>query len=168
MAEAEDDIEVINTGYGGKAKLLIIIAALVVLILIGVAAMMFFSDDKVTEDDVEVEIVEVKKSPIYYAVDKPLIVNFSDQSQGAVRYLSIKLKVMARDQEVIDAVALHEPAIKHELLLLFFSQNYDELSTPEGTKALQEKVLSTINQLLKAEQIQGELDAVYFTSLLMQ
>lgn len=166
MAETQEDIEVTEEG-GGKSKLIIIIIAVVVLVLIGVGAMMFLGDDKPAEE-AETEVTAVKQSPIYYAVEKPLIVNFSDQSQGAVRYLSVKLKVMARDQAVIDAVTLNEPAIQHELLMLFFGQKYDELNTPEGTKALQEKTLSTINEVLKAEQTEGELESVYFTSLLMQ
>lgn len=166
MAETQDDIEITEEG-GGKSKLLIIIIAVVVLVLIGVGAMMFLSDDKPT-DDSETEITAVKQAPIYYAIEKPLIVNFGDQSQGAVRYLSIKLKVMARDQAVIDAFTLNEPAIQHELLLLFFAQKYADLNTVEGTKILQEQTLSTINKVLKAEHTTGELESVYFTSLLMQ
>lgn len=165
MAEKQDDIEVTEKS-GNKSKLIIIIIAVVVLILTGVVALMFVGSDDKTET--EVEISTIKQPPIYHSVEKPLIVNFSEQSQNAVRYLSIKLKVMARDQVVIDAVALNEPAIQHELLMLFFGQKYDDLSTPEGIKALQDKTLSIINEVLKAEQTIGELDSVYFTSLIMQ
>lgn len=167
MAETQDDIEVTEEG-GGKSKLMIIIIAVVALILIGVGAMMFLGGDEKPAEETEAEVSAVKQPPIYHAVEKALIVNFSDQSQGAVRYLSIKLKVMARDQTVIDAVTLNEPAIQHELLLLFFGQKYNELNSPEGKKALKAKTLSTINEVLKAEQTLGELDSVYFTSLLMQ
>jgi flagellar FliL protein len=170
MAEKQDDIEVTEEG-GDKSKLkIIIIIAVVVIVLIAVAAALFLGGDDETAEGAEVttDVSAVKQPPIYHAVERPLIVNFSDQSQGAVRYLSIKLKVMARDQVVIDAVTLNEPAIQHELLMLFFGQKYDELNTPEGVKALQEKTLSTINGILKAEQTIGELDSVYFTSLIMQ
>ncbi len=85
-----------------------------------------------------------------------------------MRYLSVKLKVMARDQLVIDAFTLNVPAIQHELLMLLLGQKYDELSTPEGTKVLQQHTLTTINEVLKAEKTSGELESVYFTSLLMQ
>ncbi|RKZ77668.1 MAG: flagellar basal body protein FliL, partial [Gammaproteobacteria bacterium] len=94
------------------------------------------------------------------------ITNFSDQSQGEVRYMQIKLKVMARDQQVIDAFKLHLPAIQHELLLLFHGQNYDELTA--GTKELQKTTLNKINAVLKPEKLQNKIEAVYFTSFLMQ
>jgi len=164
MAETQDDIEVTEES-GGKSKLLIIIIAVLLLALAGVGAMLFFAGDKSVE---EAEVAIVKQTPIYYALDKPLIVNFGDQSQGAVRYLSVKLKVMARDQTVIDAFTLNEPAIQHELLMLLLGQKYDKLNTPEGTKVLQQQALSTINEVLKAEKTSGELESVYFTSLLMQ
>ena len=166
MAETQDDIEV-GEASGSKSKLLIIIIAVLVLALTGVGAMMFLGG----EDKAAVEneaAVTVKQTPIYYTLEKPLIVNFGEQSQGAVRYLSVKLKVMARDQLVIDAFTLNEPAIQHELLMLLLGQKYDELSTQEGTKALQQQTLITINEVLKAEKTSGELESVYFTSLLMQ
>ncbi len=167
MAETQDDIEIAEEG-GSKTKLLIIIIAVLVLALAGVGAMMLLGGgDKPAVED-ESAAVEVKQTPIYYTLEKPLIVNFGEQSQGAVRYLSVKLKVMARDQQVIDAFTLNEPAIQHELLMLLLGQKYDELNTAEGTKTLQEKTLATINEVLKSEKTSGELESVYFTSLLMQ
>tara|TARA_R110002050_G_scaffold9504_1_gene33342 strand:- start:496962 stop:497465 length:504 start_codon:yes stop_codon:yes gene_type:complete len=164
--ETQDDIEIAETG-GNKSKLLIIIITVLVLALVGVGAMMLLGGDKPAEEN-ETAAATIKQTPIYYTIEKPLIVNFSEQSQGTVRYLSVKLKVMARDQLVIDAFTLNEPAIQHELLMLLLGQKYDELNTQEGTKALQQQTLKTINEVLKAEKTSGELESVYFTSLLMQ
>jgi flagellar FliL protein len=166
MAETQDDIEIIEEG-GNKSKFLIIIIAVLILMLAGLGAMMFLDDDKSAVANESVAVA-VKQTPIYYTLEKPLIVNFGEQSQGAVRYLSVKLKVMARDQLVIDSFTLNEPAIQHELLMLLLGQKYDELNTVEGTKTLQQKTLVTINEVLKAEKTSGELESVYFTSLLMQ
>ncbi len=168
MAEQED-IEVVDEKKGGS-KLLIIIAV-ILLAIIGLAVMMFLGggDDKATEDGESAETAEVvKQKPIYYTVDSPFIVNFKDQSNDAVRYLQIKLKVMARSQEVIDSFTLHEPAIKHELLLLFYSQNYDELNTVEGTKALRKLALVKVNEIISEDVPDYQLENIYFTSLIMQ
>jgi flagellar FliL protein len=167
MAETQDDIEIIEEG-DNKSKLLLIIIAVLVLALAGVSAMMLLGVGKPAVEGEESAAVAVKQTPIYYTLEKPLIVNFGEQSQAAVRYLSVKLKVMARDQQVIDAFTLNEPAIQHELLMLLLGQKYDELNTTEGTKTLQEKTLATINEVLKAEKTSGELESVYITSLLMQ
>lgn len=166
MAEQKDDIE-INPGKGRK-KLLLAGIILLVLIVAGLATAYLLSSG--ADVDGTAPAAEAPKAaPIYHEVKDPFIVNFSKQSNDAVRYLQIKMKIMARDQKVIDAFVTHEPAIVHELLLLFFSQNYDDLNTSEGTRALQENTLKTINQQLSS--LAGEhtgLEAVYFTSLVMQ
>jgi flagellar FliL protein len=83
--------------------------------------------------------------------------------------MQVKMKVMARSQAIIDSVKVHLPAIQHELLMLLYSQNYDDLQSSEGTQALQEACRQTINQILQSESsLEGELEAVYFTSFIMQ
>lgn len=164
MAEQKDDIEI--QPAKSKKKLLIIIAVLVLAIGGAAAAFLLTGSD----DDTSAETADAPKAaPIYHEVKDPFIVNFGKQSNDAVRYLQIKMKVMARDQQTIDDFVTHEPAIVHELLMLFFSQNYDDLNTSEGTRALQEATLNTINQQLSslAGNTTG-LEAVYFTSLVMQ
>jgi flagellar FliL protein len=168
MAEKQDDIEVAEVQADKKTKLLIIVIAV---LLIAVAALMVVmllgGDDKAQAETETSE--QVKQPPIYHSVEEPFIVNFSEQSNGAVRYMQVKMKVMARDQMVINAFTYHLPALQHELLALFYSQNYDDLQSSEGTKALQQQCLDTINQVLKAETtLENELEAVYFSSFIMQ
>ncbi|NQY27013.1 MAG: flagellar basal body-associated FliL family protein [Piscirickettsiaceae bacterium] len=167
MAETQDDIDATEES-GGKSKKMMIIIAVVVLALIGGGAMMFLGggDDAASDEKAE-NVAPVKQAAIYSEVKDPFIVNFSQQSNDVARYLQVKLKVMARDQAVIDAVQLHMPVIQHEFLLLLYSQNYDDLTT-NGTKALKVTTLTLINDILKAENVENELKAVYFTSFLMQ
>ena len=166
MAETKDDIDLVDENNGKSKKLIIIIAAAV--LIVGGAAAAFFMMGDSTEQAETASAEPIKQAPIYHAVDKPFIVNFSNQSKGAVGYLQIKLKVMARDKAALDAFKLHTPAIKHELLMLYFSQNYDTLNTREGTEALRQQTLETANKILKDEQHTNLLEAVYFTSLIMQ
>jgi flagellar protein FliL len=171
MAEQEqiDDIDIVGDEKDNSKPLIIIIAVLL-LAIIGLAVMIFLSDDDKAAEETETESKTLtKQEPVYHAVNTPFVVNFSDQSQGKVRYLQIKLKVMARSEKVIEAFKLHSPAIKHELLLLFYGQNYDSLNTSEGTKALQQLSLEKINELLSLDPtLEGNLEAVYFTKLIMQ
>jgi flagellar FliL protein len=166
MAEKKDDIDVAEKS-GGNSKLLIIIIAVLVIALAAVGAMLLMGGDEKPEEAQTTSAAPVKSSPIYYAVETPFIINFYEQSKGAVRYMSVKLKVMARDQAVIDTLTLNMPMIQHELLLLFYAQDYQTLSTM-GTKDLQDKVLATINETLAKDFGANQLEAVYFTSFLMQ
>lgn len=168
MAEIQKDIE-LKQGMSKKTKIIMIAGIVVLLAVIGGGVYWWLTKDAVPADATEAAINAPKATPIYHEVIAPFIVNFSEQSNNQVRYLQIKMKVMARDQATINLFALHEPALVHELLMLFYSQNYDELSTTEGTQALQQASLETINNFLKQQQdsIPG-LEAVYFTSLVMQ
>jgi len=168
MAEEQANDGAAEEASGGKSKMLIIIAA-VVIILGGVAAFLLMGgDEKPDEAATDDAAAVVKQAPIYFSIEKPLIANFSAQSNEAVRYLSVNVKVMARDQATIDAFTLHLPAIQNDLLLLLFGQKYDELNTSAGKKALKKEALTTINAVLKAQGYDGEINAVYITKLLMQ
>ncbi|EMR11971.1 flagellar biosynthesis protein FliL [Methylophaga lonarensis MPL] len=162
MAEQKDDIELVEPKK--KSRLMLIVIAAVVLLLVAVGAGYFL-----LSGDSDAETTPVRGPAIYHSIDSPFIVNFADQSDSAVRYLQIRMKVMTRDQKVIDAFVHHEPALQHELLLLFYSQNYDDLNTTQGTQALQQSSLELINEFLRTESgIQDGVEAVLFTSLIMQ
>lgn len=165
MAETQDDIEVAEKS-NKTAKLLIVVIAVLLLAVIGLGAYMLLANGDSTAENSK---TAMKQPPIYFSIDDPFIVNFSKQSNEQVRYMQVKMKVMARSQAVIDGVKTHLPAIQHELLMLLYSQNYDDLQTSEGTQALQQACLETINRILQSEaSLEGELEAVYFTSFIMQ
>ncbi|WP_297808293.1 flagellar basal body-associated FliL family protein [uncultured Methylophaga sp.] len=166
MAEQKDDIDVAEPANNKTIKLLIGLIAVLLLAVIGLGVFMLMGNG---EADPATEQSSAKQAPIYYSIDDPFIVNFSEQSDEQVRYMQVKMKVMARSQAVIDSVKVHLPAIQHELLMLLYSQKYDDLQTSEGSQVLQQACLETINRILKSEtSLEDELEAVYFTSFIMQ
>lgn len=168
MAEQKDDIEVAEDKSAKTTKLLMVIIAVLLLAVVALGVFMFMGNDDASDNDTASESL-TKQAPIYFSINDPFIVNFSEQSQNQVRYLQVKMKVMARNQTVIDAVKQNLPAIQHELLLLLYSQKYDDLQSSEGTQALQQACLETINRIIKSESsLEDELKAVYFTSFIMQ
>lgn len=164
--ETKEDVDIAE--QGGKSKKMLFIIIGVVLLLGGGGAAFFLMGGEEAPAEEAAEAKPVKQKAIYHTVEKPFVVNFQKQSSNAVKYMQIKLKVMSRNQDTIDAFQLHMPAIQHELLLLFFSQNYDALNTKEGTRALRKEALNTINTILTNEGVEEGLKAVYFTSLIMQ
>jgi len=166
MAEKKDDVEVVDEASGGKSKKMIIIIAVVALALIGGGAALFLGGgDEASEEEV-VDATPVKQAPIYHSVEKPLIINFKEQSNKAVSYLRFNIEVMARDQATIDAFKLHLPAIKHDVLLLLLGQKYDTLKLPDAGDKLQEETLTIVNNILTSHE-SGNVEAVY-TDLFMK
>ena len=168
MAEQKDDIEVAEPANKKTIKLLIGLIALLFLAVIGLGVYMLLGGDEADPASSE-STASAKQPPVYFTIEDPFIVNFSEQSDEQVRYMQVKMKVMARSQAAIDHVKIHLPAIQHELLMLLYSQKYDDLQTSEGSQALQQACLETINRILKSEtSLEDELEAVYFTSFIMQ
>ena len=116
----------------------------------------------------EDEIPAAAPTAIYYAIPKPFTINFLNQSHKKARYLQIKVTLMARDQEVIDNAKLNLPMLQDALRSLFSEQSFETVSTIKGRKALQADALKTIKTLLKQETGNEKLDAVYFTSFILQ
>ena len=168
MAEEEkqDDIEITEDG-GNKKKLLIIIIAVVIVAIIGIVAMLFLGGDEDKEASAESEVTATPTA-VYYPLPEPITINFQRQSKKKVRLLQIKVALMSFDKDVIASAELNLPMLQDSLTTLFTEQTLEAINTVEGRKALQATALKSLNTLLKEEVNAGKLDAVYFTSFIMQ
>lgn len=105
---------------------------------------------------------------IYYAIDEPFTINFLNQSNQKARYLQIKVTLMAHDQEIINSAELNLPMLQDALRALFSAQTSETINSVAGRKALQNASLTTVKTILKQETGKDNLDAVYFTSFVLQ
>lgn len=105
---------------------------------------------------------------IYYAIEEPFTINFLNQSNKQVRYLQIKVTLKSTDQAAIDGAKQNLPMIQDALLDIFSDQSYEQAISVEGRIALQQQTLNTIKTLLKEEIDNDAIDAVYFTSFILQ
>lgn len=126
------------------------------------------SDEEDEEDDEEDDSEEedVVMPAVYLPIDPAFVVNFA--SQGKARFLQISVEVMTREAEVPEQVKLHMPAIRNNLVLLFSAQTFDSVSTLEGKEVLREEALEVIQEILEEETGDVGIEAVYFTSFVMQ
>lgn len=104
---------------------------------------------------------------IYVSFDPPFVVNF--ESGGLVRFLQVAIQVMTRNPHTAEALKLHDPVIRNDLLLLLGNQKYETVSTREGKEQLQHQALEAIRHIVKANGGEAEsVDSVLFTSFVMQ
>jgi len=107
-----------------------------------------------------------KASAIYVPMAPPFVVNIGNAD--ASNFLQIEMQVRAKNQGAVDALKLHDPQIRNALLLLLGGQQVGDITSREGKEALQKKVLEEIQRILKHETGKTGVDAVYFTSFVMQ
>lgn len=102
----------------------------------------------------------------YIAMDPAFVVNLAD-SDG-VKYLQADVQLQTRDPDTAAAIALHTPLIRNRLLLLFGQQTSQQLTGRTGKERLQVQALSEVRSVLRAQHAADKVDALLFTSLVIQ
>jgi flagellar FliL protein len=102
----------------------------------------------------------------YIALEPAFVVNFEDQ--GAIRFLQVSVEISTRDPKVVEAVKLHMPAIRDQLIVLFSGSDYATLASREGKDQLRQQALETLKKILKAQGAPDALEGLYFTNFVMQ
>jgi len=180
MAEEETTTEQPAKG-GGMMKIILIVNA--VLLLLGIAVgvtyfLMSGKDDKATQQDTEV-IADAAPAatpekpaehqggnPIYVPLNPAFVVNFENQQQ--VSFLQVDVQVMTYDPDVEAALKIHMPRVRNALLLLFGGKQYHEINTREGKRKLASEAIKEIKRVLQEVGAPTDVEALYFTSFVMQ
>jgi flagellar protein FliL len=156
----------------GKSKLIIIVAAVITLLLLGggaAAYFLLFSGEKTPAGDVATEQATAEeattKAPVQYlALDPPFVVTLP----GKPKLLQVGISVSFRGDKLGEFVTHNDPMIRNSLLNLLSTVDANALRERAAKVALQKKMLDDVNRILKQLRAQGQVDALYFTSFVMQ
>lgn len=171
MAEEDTQVAAQQSGGGMMQKLLMGGGALV-LIVVGVVAgpsVMNLVSPPEGESPDEVAVEAPSSRPeLYTSLHPPLVVNFKD-SYGDDHFMQVTLEVMARDQDVINSVREHAAVIRNDLILLYTSVIYEEVTTREGKEKMLADGLAQVQEIMAERLGDGpNVEALYFTGLVIQ
>ncbi len=167
---AEEEIQEEGEKKGGMGKMLMFGGVGVLLVAVGifVGPMVMKSDEPAAGADGEEAVVEVSnKPPIYQTLHPPLVINFKDEV-GDAHFMQVTMEVMSRDQDVINLVREHTPAIRNALILLYGQSIYEEIVTREGKEKMLSDGLAEIQRVILENTGQEGVEALYFTALVVQ
>lgn len=102
----------------------------------------------------------------YLGLEPAFVVNL--ESGEDAHYLQVEVQLMGRDAHALEAAKVHVPMLRNALLLLFGQQKPADLTTRAGKEKLQKDALAEVQKVLKAETGKPVIEAVYFTSFVMQ
>lgn len=102
----------------------------------------------------------------YLGLDPAFVVNL--ESGEEAHYLQAEVQLMARDAQALEAAKIHVPLLRNTLLMLFGQQKSADLATRAGKEKLQQAALAEVQKVLTAETGKPVVEAVYFTSFVMQ
>lgn len=109
---------------------------------------------------------EAIKPPAYHRLEPAFVVNVTDN--GTLRYLQVEVQVMSREPEIFAAIDAQGPAIRDALLTLFAGYPYAQLVTVDGREQLRNDSLVTLRKALADDSRAAAVEAIYFTSFVMQ
>jgi flagellar protein FliL len=101
----------------------------------------------------------------YHTLETPFTSNLNNSD--AFVQLSLGVSTFY-DVRVIDAVKLHEPAIRSAVLMQLAAADDIMLASPQGRQQLQRDLTRVVNQVLRERTGFGGIDNVYFTSFVVQ
>lgn len=151
-----------------KALWLMVVVAFAALAAGGAGAYFFLGKDSTADATEGGQKKAAPKQPAQYVkLDPPFVVNF--EAKGLMRFLQVTVEIMARDPVTIDVVKKNDPMIRNDLILLFGSQRYEDISTREGKEKLRADALQVVADVIDAEGGEGaKVEQLFFTSFVMQ
>lgn len=102
----------------------------------------------------------------YLPISPAIVVNLNDNV--TMRYLSVDMELMSRENAGIDAAKLHMPRIRNTLIMLFTQQKYDDIVDRQGKEELQKQALAAVQAVLKEETGSVQVQGLFFTNFVMQ
>ena len=119
--------------------------ALIAVITLSVGGTWYFlGTSNATSEPVPVHDTAAKQAAVYEELVPAFVVNF--HSAGKPRYLQVSVALMGRDKAELEALKVHMPTLRNQLVMLFSSQDFDELNSPLGVELLKQKYTVTINK----------------------
>lgn len=150
---------------GGKRMMLIV--GVVLLVVLGIGGFMLVGQRSVQAKAAGAPAtVAVSAVAVYLPLDPAFVVNFQDDD--ATRYLQVGVTVMSHDPAAIQAMKDNDPVIRNALVILFSSQTFAELGNTAGKQKLQAQALTAVRKIVADKIGKPGVDALYFTSFVMQ
>ena len=105
-----------------------------------------------------------RQQALFFKLKPSLITNV----QGAASYLRCDIQLMTKNEDKLEQIRLHEPALRHELLLLLGDQQGDQVKTNKGKEKLRKSALKAVNEVMGGMDCKTCIDNLYFTSFFVQ
>ncbi len=152
----------------GKLKLILVIVAAVLLAIgLSVGATWYFMHSAKSTPEVAPEAASnLKPVAIYEPMAPAFVANFNQN--GRQRYMQVSITLLARNQADLDALKVHMPVIRNNLVMLFSAQSFDTLATPVGQEMLRQKATASVQEVAQKEVGKVVVEQLLFTNFVLQ
>jgi len=102
----------------------------------------------------------------YLKLDPALVVNIEDAD--IIRFLQVDTQLQFAAQESQAMIEKHLPAIRHEMVMLLSGQPAVEIKTAAGKEKLRTSALLAVQKVMQENTGNPVVDALYFTTFVIQ
>ena len=165
---AKSDAAVKDPATKGKLKLIIlIVVALLLAIGLSVGATWYFMHSNQSKPVAVAETAPVGKQPaIFESMAPAFVANFNQN--GRQRYMQVSITMLARNQADLDALKMHMPVIRNNLVMLFSGQDFATLASPVGQEMLRQKATASVQEVAQKELGKVVVEQLLFTNFVLQ
>ncbi|MBK5416546.1 flagellar basal body-associated protein FliL [Pseudomonas sp. TH31] len=168
MAKSEAAAVVKDPATKGKLKLIIaIVAAVLLAIGLSVGATWYFMHSAASKPAVVAETAPAGKQPAVFEPMAPAFVANYNQN-GRQRYMQVSITLQGRNQADLDALKVHMPVIRNNLVMLFSGQDFATLATPVGQEMLRQKATASVQEVAQKELGKVVIEQLLFTNFVLQ
>lgn len=166
MVDEEQPEVVSDAPVERRSRMPLVIGVVVVLVALGAGGYLWQSRRAAHATTGKVAAVELSKAELYLPLEPAFVVNFRDND--SLRYLQVGVTLMSHDPEAINVAKAADPVLRDGLVALFSNQNFSIISDAAGRQKLQQQALATVRKVVQARLGRPGIDALYFTSFVMQ
>ena len=189
LDEPQDGDDEATEGKGGNKTLIIIIAVLAAIVVIGGGAAAYFlltgddedpqavvtevADDAASTEGAEAGEEPAKKIPpppkgdvIYVTMPDPLLVNIT--SGKRTRMMQVRVNFMVRSKEAEDALKLHMPLVRNNLLDYLSTADAEEVRTREGRNKVKDEAFNIAQEVMMQQAGFEAIEMLLFTDFVVQ
>jgi flagellar FliL protein len=165
---AKSDAAVKDPATKGKLKLIIaIVVALLLAIGLSVGATWYFMNSAQSKPVAVAETTPAGKQPaIFESMAPAFVANFNQN--GRQRYMQVSITMLGRNQADLDALKVHMPVIRNNLVMLFSGQDFPTLASPVGQEMLRQKATASVQEVAQKELGKVVIEQLLFTNFVLQ
>jgi flagellar protein FliL len=110
---------------------------------------------------------KVELTPGYVSMGEAMVLNLATDSPR-LTFVQLKADVLVRDEDSIDSVTLHMPALRHQVILMLSEQDAAKMKSPVEREKLRKQITDKVRSVYKELVGKDDIEEVLFSNFLVQ
>jgi flagellar protein FliL len=106
-------------------------------------------------------------TPGYVSMGDAMVLNLATDSTR-LSFAQVKANILIRDENYIELVKLHMPALRHQVILMLSEQDAAKMKSPLDREKLRKQISDKVRSVYKELVGKDDIEEVLFSNFLVQ